>query len=246
MNRKLMASAVAVLICITMICVGFSAWVIILPVDPVSATGQFTVHTVQTKELAFDAEVAAETGKTNPIELGSDGGSYTYSWATINGTQDLDFTLKITLKPGGGAWGNWTQDTSAQFKIWLSDFQTLNDNDVEVDTNGDYLVKPTAKESAYVLVSYSGGAWNATLNGTPTGWGTPTFSSGVLTIPMSFSWGNAFSTQNPNQYFNSQSNYDYNHTVGKVVAGSFKTKADTLATIQKFSITVNGAWIETV
>jgi hypothetical protein len=81
------------------------------------------------------------------------------------------------------------------------------------------------------LISYSDGAWRAETRGTATRWGTPSFSNGVLEIPLSLAWGNKFEGENPNKYFNSR---EY--------AADFVTKASVLSSIKTFSVTVNGGW----
>ena len=232
MNKKLLTSLVAVLICISLISAGYSAWLIIKVEGVDDAQAQFKVHTVQTKELQFEAVVLGETGKAEPITLGKPNPvpDTTYTWATLDGEEDLDFTLQITLKPLGQEWSEWKKEATT-FRFWLTEFAAGSDK------SGTYLSLPMGNDNAdnYIDVTCTAsGACTVAKSGLNKN-GTVTISNGVITIPLSLAWGSAFEGSNPYEYFNSKP-YNSDKNTG------FAAKANALKAIKNFSITVNGSW----
>ena len=246
MNRKMITSLVAVLICISMIAAGYSVWIVVETAET-KATPQVQAYTVSSDEVGVTAAVVAETGKTNPINLASDGIAYDYNWIAFNtaskGKEDLSFDLQITLQPKvngtATAWSTWAARTDTKtkvIKIWLSGFEISNNT----YDGKRFLDAPTNGEDTYVLISYdttnatetNPGTWKASLQGViPIGWGAINFddTAGTLTLPLNLSWGSAFNSQNPNKYFNTKTSEPTPTDLDKL------TK---LASVTNFKVTV--------
>ena len=249
MNRKTLASTVALLVCIAMIGVGYAAWLLTPPVPDVNADTTVSVSTVNTNELALTASVVAESGKTQPINLGADADEngnikqYDYSWVTFDETEDLELQIQVVLAPEKQDFSTWAANNkNGQIQIWLSRFSALNKSNTVVQGYADYVLVPAIEASnASALVSCSSDVWSATLQGSQGnqsyGWKAASFdaTSGTLTLTFKLRWGSAFAiggtNYNPNYYFNTQETYNTN----------FQTKANALASIAKFDVQLKGA-----
>ena len=186
MKRKMLIPILATLLCVSMIGVGFAAWVIATTTtEEVSEGTQFTVYDVANKSVQFESEFT-----DGSVTFGTTSTTYNPQWLTLeeNTLEDLEAELKITIT-------NWdvVSEEGKAVTINVTAPAIYNGSTNVTDTYKDkYVVLPVARTitiDAGVLDTASAEAGI-------------TLVDGVLTIPMTFDWGTYFGGENPNDFYN--------------------------------------------
>ncbi len=196
MKKKWMMPVLALLLCVSMVGVGYAAWIIIAPSEPVNADGQFQVYTVENNSVQMTATVAAN----DKITFGSPA-TPTFTgenpWLQLIGgaNEDLSATLTVEIT-------NWEQINQASrtetITLTISDFQILKDDVAQQLSNySNYVTFPLAQTATIVIedgviTSGSGNGINFDA------------STGKLTYTLNFGWGQMFNSVNPYDYFNTK------------------------------------------
>lgn len=230
-KRKLVTPLVALLLCVGMISVGFAAWVI-TGNDSKTATGNFTVYTVNDNRYKFSVDSSTEAN----IVFGRPTSTSTNPWLTYDNTvAEEKLTATIVLKSGD----------SLSLNVGDVVAYTIEESG-EIKESNSSSVYSTAKTAGYVGdLPKMQGEWKFTINNgnvevtTPNSSSnvsaTATFSEGVLTVTftLQFNWGAVTAAtvdsetvyQNPYTYFNALSdmNAAYSNSVSKVSITSSTT-----------------------
>ena len=202
MKKKWMAPLLALLLCVSMVGIGFAAWIITTP-TAVEGHGQFQVYTVENNSVSMNATVDSNA----TITFGSPKTPATtaYSWLSLvdGAVENLSTTLTVTIT-------NWEAINQATRKetitLTVSDFKiqkkvevdgSVSWQDQAISDYTDYVVFPLAQSMQIVIedgVIKSGATSGMNFDAT----------SGVLTVPLTFAWGQMFNGQNPMNYFNTK------------------------------------------
>ena len=195
-KRKILIPVLAALLCVSMIGVGYAAWVIATSTSAdVQDADNFVVYDVENRSVAFTS-----TFTDKSVTFGSkafdatDGESF--EWLTLtegDDNEDLNATLQITIT-------NWDVVSAAgnTVTIELSSIDVIDSSKTAVAASEyeDYIVLPYDGVGTEIIIT--DGALDAASDAAGI-----TLVDGVLTIPFNFAWGEAFGGMNPNQYFNS-------------------------------------------
>ena len=202
MKKKWMAPILALLLCVSMVGIGFAAWIITTPTDA-TANGQFQVYTVENNSVLMSAQVS-EIAK---ITFGSpkSPATTTYHWLSLvdGAVENLSTTLTVTITN----WATINQASRSEtITLTISDFKIQKNvgtteaadwQDQTLADYTDYVTFPlsqsktiTIKDGVVTSGSVEGMSFDAT--------------SGQLTFPLTFGWGQMFNSQNPMDYFNTK------------------------------------------
>ena len=230
MKRKFIAPLIALLLCVSMIGVGFAGWVITTSTQQ-DASGNFTVYTVTDNRYSFVANTNASVvfgysgTPTHPEGVTAD-------WLVKDsvGAQDLvpDFVLTSTTKVKKG-------DT---IKYVVSDVAVNDYNNQWKNAKDKGLVKePDSIAGNYTFAISNSGSITIQKDGGATTGVTANYNAETETLTVTFSnaafkWGDITNGQNPYQFFNSNKpNVTYTLPQGAtapttVIYGESKTYAD--------------------
>ena len=184
MKKKLFIPLIAALLTIGLTSVGFAAWVLVGETSLSPENGaQFTAHTVTDARIKFTAEFSDAA-----VNLAAPESHNNYTWLKFDGDakEDLNATLKITIT-------NWAEvkTTNATFTFALT--AKKGDATVNLSDYTAYVVAPTLTGSVAINKGVlQDNSLNASLDA----------ANGVLTIPLTFTWGSTFDTDNPFTYYN--------------------------------------------
>ncbi len=191
-NRKWMMPVIALLLCVSMVGVGYAAWVITAPTT-VDATSNFTAYPVESNVVPFTTATSGNVVFGKPQNATTKG-----KWLTAGSDvedESLNQTLTLTV-----AAADVTKLKGKNIEFKLSGL-TVSDN-VDTAVSSNYIVLPTTVNKTYTLTATSDSWTCAEL--TSAGGSVTKDGSGnlVVVIPMTFTWGSAFGSQNPYTYYN--------------------------------------------
>ncbi len=202
MKKKWMAPVLALMLCVSMVGIGFAAWIITTPTNA-AANGQFLVYTVENNSVLMSAQVD-ENAK---ITFGSpkSPATTTYHWLSLvdGAVENLSTKLTVTITN----WATINQASRSEtITLTISDFKIQKNvgtteaadwQDQTLADYTDYVTFPlsqsktiTIKDGVVTSGSVEGMSFDAT--------------SGQLTFPLTFGWGQMFNSQNPMDYFNTK------------------------------------------
>ena len=190
-KRRFIAPLVALFLCIGLVSVGFAAWVITTDSEPSTVDGQFMVYKVENKSIQISTALEDKT-----VKLAAGTKTAEYNWLTFDSedTEDLTFSLKITIT-------NWDAIKDGDYTLTFDiSAVTLTATGF---TNSNYIVLPGAVKAT---VSKSGDVWGTAVlsPSAVTGVKLATFDSvnGILTVEYTFGWGTTFGGINPINHYN--------------------------------------------
>lgn len=178
-KRKGILMACSILGSAAIVSTGFAAWVVTSEATA-EATGNIQVDTVKDERVALTYTWKNGTTSRN-VTFGTDGKTYANDWLTPS---DLDETITDSLT----VTAEYINEAANQGKTPSG---TISVSFKILGSNGQEATFPTYTDGSTLVVA-------------PTYSDDFTLSDGKVTIPVNFTWGTAFGTQNPNQYFNSQ------------------------------------------
>ncbi len=198
MKKKWMAPLLALMLCVSMVGVGFAAWIITAPTEG-SANGQFEVYAVENNSVDMDVAITGDDivfGKAASLEA-----TATHNWLTLSDNVNENLTRNMTVTIN-----NWEQIKTKTITLSLSAMKIMvddnwNDNVAGTDKTADYtdyITLPFATADDIVITN-----GQVTDNAGVTG--VAVSAEGVVTIPLNFGWGEAFGKKNPLNFFNSVS-----------------------------------------
>lgn len=192
MKRKTLTLTLCLLVCLSLIGVGFAAWIITRPADA-PATGNIQVDSVT--EETYSIETSWVGGKDSIVFGYKQEGSFTSPWLTNNNAkpENLTVTLRVTVKKDGTAVN--VQPTYSAVIVEGTGKATW-DQAVE----DGYVTNPEVISIAQVEKE-----------GTTTG----EKETGVYDIVISANWGTTFEGQNPYKYYNSKEATEANMNAAK-------------------------------
>lgn len=217
MKRKLITTAVSLLLCLGVVGSGFAAWVISRTTTK-EVEGNFTVETVQDAVLNFDAAIAngdIHFGKPSAAAISS------YQWANTAAEvkwfnddgateEDLTATVTLTLKNVDEWLDGYTYTLTlsmAGYSATQNQLETAKTNYTTATTNNAYITAPTYTIDDGIanndVFTYDANTGVITVS-KPTDGTTTTY---TLTITVTFGWGTKFGSKNPYFYYN-----DHNFT----------------------------------
>ena len=205
MKRKWIAPMVALLLCVSMIGVGFAAWVITSQ-DETSSVGKFIVHEVKNKTIDISSTLTDANIDFGAAQKAAGVNGTWLSFENNAVTEDLAITLAITITN----WNTITADTDNKVTLSIGEGDkavVITETDF---TNADALGKAyiTAPTNGEVKIGYADGAWKVTSQpATDAGWKSVALAdngdgTATVTITLNFAWGAAFGNKNPINYYN--------------------------------------------
>lgn len=213
MKRKTIALVASLLICISLIGVGFAAWVISAP-GTAEVSSQIQVETVTDNRLVVTTPDLSDKNIVfgHPATMNT-----ANAWLTANGdqTENLTVSFDVTVKNG--------------------DSTSINSNDLNVtvvfdNDNLDSRIT-AAHTNGYIAEPQVGIALKTS---TPTTGTTLTY-----TVTITFAWGDAFGGENPYIYFNNKTITDKVSTSDNTTWGDYaKTTLEALETLNNVSIPI--------
>ena len=196
-KRKILIPVLAALLCVSMIGVGYAAWVITTDTSAdVHDADNFVVYDVENRSVGFTSTFTDKsvTFGAKPFDPAN---GESHNWLTLtegSNNEDLNATLTITIT-------NWDVVSAAgnTVKISLSSIDVINSSKVAVSAS---------EYEKYIVLPYDGTGIDITiedgvLDAASKDAGIDLTTDGVLTIPFNFAWGEAFDGKNPIQFFNS-------------------------------------------
>ena len=241
MKRKLISTAVSLLLCLGVVGSGFAAWVISRTTEG-TTNGNFTIETVKETKVDFKSVEVAD-GSSSTIVFGAPTTTAQAEWQTQNPNQAIWFDYETSTP---------TENLSVQVDIviqnvdeWLSGydyaltFAVTGKDDADVTAydaaiSGGYLSAPT-----FTLAANQGTISN---NAITLDASKKTESNEiVLNLTVTFAWGEVFEGENPYFYFNGMENSETNASAAKTAIEAF----DDLNGIN-FKLVVTGTATKTV
>lgn len=194
MKKKLFIPLIAALLTIGLTSVGFAAWVIVGDKQVTTDDkAQFTAYEVSDQTIDFDVSFGGAA-----IKFAGDGSdpSPNYAWLQFDGGDSANLTTTLTITIN-----NYSKIKGRTITFEFGDLSVTaaSGNKLAENWNTQYVVPPTLAK-----VVISGGK---VTSGTAT-LGTEADGKITLTIPYTFTWGSAFGTQNPFDYYNSKNPAD--------------------------------------
>lgn len=216
-RTKVVALATSLLVGVSMIGVGFATWVISKDMTE-TVTGNVTAETVQDEALTEnDFKVTPKTEGTD-IHFGKPATtSIENAWLTnADGKVEnltVEFTLTVSANVGtivvdfSSADAGWTTATTAGY---ISDTVTFTYADSTSEA-ADYFTTASSVKNQFTLTKNTAADWGSV-------------SSAVsITITATFAWGDAFGSQNPYNFFNTDhKNTDHMSEFGGAFAADGK------------------------
>ena len=232
MKSKLTITVASILSVLTLVGVGFAAWVISNPSVSADQNGTITAETVTDNSYTLEAEIAAGDKIVFGAPAKPDAEIKT-PWLTNSTIEDLTATLTLTIK-----YNEWVY-VPKNFSITMattkenSVFNSLRKG-VEFNTKKIKIIDdPT--------ISYGSTVKTVTMNGTDATT-IPTIErdaftndsdtkTATLTVTITFKWGE---NGNPYNYYNKQSYAAYREEAKTVLEELYKLNAET------YKITISG------
>lgn len=231
MKSKLTITVASILSVLTLVGVGFAAWVISNPSVSADQNGTITAETVSDKSYTLEAVIAAD----DKIVFGAPktpDPKITTPWLTNSTVEDLTATLTLTIK-----YNEWVY-VPKNFSITMA---TTNENSVfnslregvEFNTKKIKIIdNPTISYGSLPTVK------TVTMNGT----GATTIEreaftndsdtkTATLTVTITFKWGE---NGNPYNYYNNQDYAVYREEAKTVLEELYKLNTET------YKITISG------
>ncbi|MBQ9774174.1 MAG: hypothetical protein IJW30_06425 [Clostridia bacterium] len=190
MKRKMIVPILAVLLCVSMIGVGFAAWVIATKTTADVSGNNFEVFEVKNQTVNFTSTFTDGDVTFGAKTFDTSNGAVNNGWLTLTdgaNNEDLNATLQIVIN-------NWSSISAETITFTLSAVEIKNGSTTVTSTYANYVTMPA--ERTITLT-------NGSLDSTSVAAGI-TFSNGTLTVPMTMGWGSAFGNKNPIQYYNEQ------------------------------------------
>lgn len=196
MKKKWMAPVLALLLCVSMVGIGFAAWIITAPAEE-SANGQFEVYDVTDNSIDMTVSMTDNTVKfgsktftTDPKGTPADASDdvTNHNWLSLSdadSVEDLSATMTIKIN-------NYSALSAKKIQITLSSVQIKKAEVNVTEQYANYITVPVAH-----TITLENGAVDTTSQGLGI-----TFSGDTITVPLTFAWGSYFDGTNPNQYFN--------------------------------------------
>jgi flagellar basal body-associated protein FliL len=205
MKRKTITLVIYMLVCISLVSVGFAAWVI-TGGDNTEATGNVTASTVTDKSLSVtDPEFEAGYQNINfGSPVGVDPATTTTKWFQFDTADPENLVAKYSFTLSVGDNNAKLSESLKQVKL------TYTDSAVDDLISRNYVKAPmfsawwgTATEaSPCVTPTAEAGFAAALLSALTTGTNAVTGSSVKIYIKIEYDWGSVFNNLNPYEFFN--------------------------------------------
>lgn len=194
MKRKMLIPVLAVLLCVSLIGVGYAAWVITTANQADVAGGNnFVVYDVQSRYVDFTSVTSSEKIVFGSATFDAGDGKTNYNWLSLKdgNAQNLTVTVIVTIN-------NWSAIKTETITFALSEVDIINkttQNSVKA-TYANYVTVPAVR-----TVTITNGVLDATSTNADFAF-SANGDTATLYIPVTFGWGAAFDNVNPIQYFN--------------------------------------------